>query len=77
MEIPGEQLKYGSGTGLGLLISGWAASASYWRGYMSANPEVGTVSGGSPVIVAALFVLGIVLAQFSFIRALEESEIAS
>jgi uncharacterized membrane protein (DUF485 family) len=46
------------GFSVGALVAGFAALTAWSNAYMNANPATGSVSGGSPLTVAALFVVG-------------------
>ncbi|WP_232701213.1 hypothetical protein [Halobacterium wangiae] len=47
------------GFAVGGLVAGFATLSAWSNAYMNANPATGTVSGGSPLVVAGLFVLGV------------------
>lgn len=46
------------GFSVGALVAGFAALTAWSNAYMNANPATGSVTGGSSLIVAALFVVG-------------------
>lgn len=46
------------GFSVGALVAGFAALTAWSNAYMNANPATGSVTGGSSLTVAALFVVG-------------------
>ncbi|MFB6269474.1 MAG: hypothetical protein ABEH83_05985 [Halobacterium sp.] len=60
------------GFGVGALLAGSAALTAWSNAYMNANPAVGSVSGGSTLTVAALFVAGTAVMFLAACAALDE-----
>ena len=46
------------GFAVGALVADFAALTAWTNAYVNANPATGTVSGGSPLVVAGVFVVG-------------------
>ena len=57
---------------LGALVASYAALAAWSTAYMRANPSAGSVSGGSGLFVAVLFVAGVVAMFLAASRTLRQ-----
>ena len=57
---------------LGALVASYAALTAWSTAYMRANPAVGSVSGGSDLVVAALFLAGVVAMFLAASRTLQQ-----
>lgn len=61
------------GFGVGSMVAGFAALTAWSNAYMNANPATGSVSGGSPLTLAALFVVGAAVMYVSAFAGLDRT----
>ncbi|MDH5020756.1 hypothetical protein [Halobacterium rubrum] len=62
---------------IGTLAAGYATLTAWTNAYLNANPETGTVSGGSGSFTLGLFVVGAVVAFLAVFVALHRTVDAS
>ncbi|MFC5970567.1 hypothetical protein ACFPYI_04410 [Halomarina salina] len=66
-------VKYGLGVALGLFVMLYTFESYHWYGYMKANPNTGSVSGGGWWFNGLFFIIGVVVAFTSFMSGLQQA----